>query len=470
MRTLTTRMFFMLALLCASTCIFSSGVSAQNSEGTTSFHEIKGKVVDSSGKPIEKFSVTVQVMDYSKGGWSVTPETVGKWEGEFENGEFRFDIEDLIKINDKTYINRTVSVAGYMETSQRGGFKQLATFKGNFGKIKLSRAMKITGKLVLPTGQTEEELVDPKIHIAKKLKGMVRNYNEFQRTAKVDEDGNFETLVPENCKLHITASCDNAATVEKTFTIRKSESKEDEQDLGEIKLKEGISVSGIVVNRDGEPVEGQIVKLQQMAGRNNLIKNIVYGYAISDSDGKFKLPPREGECTVALVKQAYIDGKQVKVKGKLLMAKELTMKLKVGDPVEVIEIRESKTWKISGVIKYDKTIGMTPIIRSSASSGQQYELELDEEGNFEIEVVDESKPWLSVYAYKGSKIYMATMSKSSLNQFEDRFNGNIRSERMHFQLKEITSDIGPLEFTLREQFVDDRSVSERLFDWYYFGE
>ena len=458
---------------CVLLCFCVSITNAQETQAdkTTSFHEIKGKVVDSKGKPIEKFSVTVQVYDYSKGGWSVTPETVGKWEGEFENGEFRFDIEDLIKINDKTYINRTVSVAGYMETSQRGGFKQLATFKGNFGKIKLSRAMKITGKLVLPTGQTEEELVDPKIHIAKKLKGMVRNYNnEFQRTAKVDEDGNFETLVPENCKLNITASCDNAATVEKTFTIRKSESKEDEQDLGEIKLKEGISVSGIVVNRDGEPVEGQIVKLQQMAGRNNLIKNIVYGYAISDSDGKFKLPPREGECTVALVKQAYIDGKQVKVKGKLLMAKELTMKLKVGDPVEVIEIRESKTWKISGVIKYDKTIGMTPLIRSSASSGQQYELELDEEGNFEIEVVDESKPWLSVYAYKGSKIYMATMSKSSLNQFEDRFNGNIRSERMHFQLKEITSDIGPLEFTLREQFVDDRSVSERLFDWYYFGE
>ena len=458
---------------CVLLCFCVSITNAQETQAdkTTSFHEIKGKVVDSKGKPIEKFSVTVQVYDYSKGGWSVTPETVGKWEGEFENGEFRFDIEDLIKINDKTYINRTVSVAGYMETSQRGGFKQLATFKGNFGKIKLSRAMKITGKLVLPTGQTEEELVDPKIHIAKKLKGMVRNYNnEFQRTAKVDEDGNFETLVPENCKLNITASCDNAATVEKTFTIRKSESKEDEQDLGEIKLKEGISVSGIVVNRDGEPVEGQIVKLQQMAGRNNLIKNIVYGYAISDSDGKFKLPPREGECTAALVKQAYIDGKQVKVKGKLLMAKELTMKLKVGDPVEVIEIRESKTWKISGVIKYDKTIGMTPLIRSSASSGQQYELELDEEGNFEIEVVDESKPWLSVYAYKGSKIYMATMSKSSLNQFEDRFNGNIRSERMHFQLKEITSDIGPLEFTLREQFVDDRSVSERLFDWYYFGE
>ena len=65
---------------------------------------------------------------------------------------------------------------------------------------------------------------------------------------------------------------------------------------------------------------------------------------------------------------------------------------------------------------------------------------------------------------------MATMSKSSLNQFEDRFNGNVKDERTHFQLKEITSDIGPLEFTLREQFVDDRSISERLFDWYYFGE
>ena len=458
---------------CVLLCFCVSITNAQETQAdkTTSFHEIKGKVIDSSGKRVKKFKATITVYDYSEGGFSVTPKTVKKWEGEFTDGEYQFDVDGPIPFNDKTYIHRSTSADGYLERGQGGRYKQLGSFKGKYETVKLSRGMKITGKLALPAGHEDEEILEPKIYLAEHLHRMARDYNRtFQRSVKVEKDGSFEAVVPENCKLNVTASCNNAATTEKQVTIEKSKSTEDEQDLGEIKLTEGVSIAGVVVNRDGEPVEGQIVKLQQMAGRNNLIKNIVYGYAISDSDGKFKLPPREGECTVALVKQAYIDGKQVKVKGKLLMAKELTMKLKVGDPVEVIEIRESKTWKISGVIKYDKTIGMTPLIRSSASSGQQYELELDEEGNFEIEVVDESKPWLSVYAYKGSKIYMATMSKSSLNQFEDRFNGNIRSERMHFQLKEITSDIGPLEFTLREQFVDDRSVSERLFDWYYFGE
>ncbi len=466
MRTLIPSAVVLLTAIC-----FASGIAhAQDTDKTTTFAEIVGKVVDSSGKPIEKFTVRVQVYDYSKGGFNVTPKTVGKWEGEFENGEFQFDVEDPIKINDKVYINKTVTAEGYLNTNQYGGYTLLSAFNGSFKKFKLSRAIKITGKIVLPVGQQDEELLNPKIHIAKKMTSLTPDYNNmFQKNFRPGTDGHFEAVVPENCKLELTASCDNAATTEHQVTIKKSESEENEQDLGEIKLKEGVSVAGVVVDMEGKPVEGQIVNLQQTVGKNIYIQNVVHAYSVTDADGKFKLPPREGKCTITLVKKANISGKQVKVKGDLIMAKTYTTTLKVGEAVEDIEIRESKTWTISGVVNYDRAIGLTTQIQAS-SDGQHQMIELDEEGRFEFEVVDESKPWFSVYGYKGSEMYMASLSGSTLKQFKNRFIGSPQNEGTYFQLKKVTSDIGPLEFTLLKQLVDDRGWGERLFDWYYFGE
>ncbi len=464
-----TRLLSTVVLLTAL-CFSVSTAHPQDTDKTTTFTEIVGKVVDSSGEPIEKFTVDIQIYDYSKGGFNVTPKTVGKWNGEFENGEFQFDVEDPIKINDKVYINKTVTAEGFLNTNQFNGYTLLSGFKGSFGKIKLSRAIKITGKLVMPDGQQEEELVEPRINVKSKMRSMIPDYsNMFQKTVQPDEDGRFELVVPENCKMELAASCNNAATTEQQITIKKSESAEDEQDLGEIKLKEGVSATGVVVDIDGEPVEGQIVDLQQNAGTNTYMQTMIHAYSVTDAEGKFKLPPREGKGTLTLVKQANIAGKQVKVKGKLIMAKQQKLTLKVGEPANDIEIRESKTWKISGVVNYDKTIGITTQIQASFD-GQYHMVELDEEGRFEFEVVDKSKPWISVYGYKGSEMYMANLSSSSLKQFKNRFSGSPENEGTYFQMKKVTSDLGPLEFSLLKQLVDDRGWGERLFDWYYFGE
>jgi len=211
-------------VLLASLCFTVGLARSQEAEKTTTFTEINGNVVDSRGKPIEKFTVDIKVFDYSKGGWSVAPEVIGKWNGEFENGEFQFDVADPIKVDDKVYIYRTIKAAGHLELGQNAGYKLLSTFKGDFGKIKLSRAIKITGKIVLPVNQQEEELLEPKIYLAENLSRIAPDYNKtFQRSAKVEKDGSFEVLVPEDRKLNITASCNNAATTEQRFTPRRNQ-------------------------------------------------------------------------------------------------------------------------------------------------------------------------------------------------------------------------------------------------------
>ena len=198
------------------------------------------------------------------GGWNKQPKTVKKWEGEFENGEFQFDVDGPISFNEMTYIHSQVKAEGFIELGQNGsGYEQLVAFKGKFSAVKLVRAIKITGKVVLPDGQSDEELVDPKLLVAKKMSSFMPDYNKwFQASVSMNPDGSFEQLVPENCNLQLTASSGNAAALQKQFKIPKAESAEDVHDLGELKLKEGTRVSGVVLDRDSEPVEGQVVLIR----------------------------------------------------------------------------------------------------------------------------------------------------------------------------------------------------------------
>lgn len=466
MKTATLQTIILLALFC-----FNLGNSvAQDNEGTTSFNEITGKVLDSRGKPVEKFSVTIIVYDYKEGGWNKQPKTVKKWEGEFENGEFQFDVDGPISFNEMTYIHSQVKAEGFIELGQNGsGFEQLGAFKGKFSAVKLVRAIKITGKVVLPDGQSDEELVDPKLQVAKKMSSFMPDYNKwFQASVSMNPDGSFEQLVPENCNLQLTASSGNAAALQKQFKIPKAESAEDVHDLGELKLKEGTRVSGVVLDRDSEPVEGQVVLIRQKINKNGYMQSYIDGHAVSDSEGKFELPPREGKCDISLVETAVVRKEVVKTKGDLLIAKPVSVTLKAGTPADDVEIRESKTWKIHGVVKYEKE---KPSINFYNGSQSQNKILLGDDGSFEARVIDGAESsYLIIYGSSGSEIEMALLSRDSRKEFGKHFSTSLESETQYFQFKKVTSDIGPLEFRMVKYLPDERTMMEQIFDWYYFGE
>ena len=449
-----------LAVLLLTVC---TTAHAQEDPKTVTFAEFKGKVVDSRGKPIEKFKVVVTVYDYSKSGWNVQPETLKKCEGEFENGEFQFDVNETFEVNRKTYITRTIAADGFIDIDRDLSFTPLSTLKGDFGKIKLIRAIKIKGTVKMPATQPDEEIVAPKIYISQKPSGRTPDYNNiFQNWCKVGEDGTFETLIPEDCEIQVTASCANAAASTQTFTIEKCEAEDSEQDLGDIRLKEGVSVSGVVLDSDGEPVEGQIVQSQNTQP-STFLMHTVYGSAITDAEGKFKLPPREGKLLITLVKQSRIDNKEVKVKGELMMAKPVKLKLKAGEAVPSIEIRESPTYKVYGIVNFENS---KPQVSLNSGSGTQARVELKDNGEFEVEVVEDAKPYLMLFNYEGSVVEMSRLSPSSMKYFT----GNTSGESQFFRLKKVTADVGPIEFTMVKQFVDDRSPGEMLYEWYFWDE
>ena len=457
-------------LLLAILCFTSATVFSQEEAKTTDFTEITGKVVDSSNKPIEKFKVNIAIYDYTEGGFQKTPEKLKTWEGEFENGEFSFDVEEPIEIKEKTYLSRTITADGYLDTNRNGSWTLLSAVKGKLAKTKLTQGIKIRGKVVLPDGHEDEKPISPKIYVSKKMKmtGFSPDWNNmFQNHGQVADDGTFEMTVPENIQLIVSAHSANAAAAAEEFKIPKCESQGQEEDLGDIKLKAGVAVTGIVLDQDGNPVEGQVIQSMQSIRLNKYFPATVYGHATSDADGKFKLPPRLGKCDLTLVETGTIDNKQVKAKGEVLMAKPIKLTLKEGVSRDDVEIREGKTWRIHGVISYE---GEKPSVNYSFGSGMQNEIELDSDGRFEFEVVEGTTPWFVMYKSGDGTYYEAKLSSRSLKKFRKHFTGSPHNNSQYFQLTKVNTDIGPLEFKMVKHFADTRTMGQMFVDWFYMDD
>lgn len=463
MRTISTMSVLLLVFL-----LFASGTVHAQEDKTTEFTEITGKVVDSSNNPVEKFKVQMLVYDYTDGGFQKTPKTLATWNGEFTDGEFKFDVKEPIPFTDMTYITRTVSAEGYLEQNRNGGFVKLSSFTGKLGNIKLNRGIKIKGKVALPDGHADEKLIQPKVYLAKVMSSISPDWNNmFQAPCTVAEDGTFEKTVPENCKITVTCSADNAATSTHEFKIPKSKSENEEQDFGELKLKEGVVVSGVVLDRDGEPAEGQVVQFQQDVKNRNMVSSFVYGYAQTDSEGKFKLPPREGKGEVTLVESGRIGGEAIKVKGKVLMTKPIKLTIKEGQPAADLEIQEANAHKVHGFIQYE---GVKPTVYVSYGRSNQSQVEVDADGKFEVEIVEGVTPWMVIQKWDGNDQMMARMSSNCRREFGKYFSSSISDENYYFQFKKVTSDVGPLEFKMVKRYRDDRSMVDRFVDWFYYGD
>jgi len=374
----------------------------------------------------------------------------------------------LKEFNKMTYVSLRIESVGFLDLGNNG-YTALATMKGTFATTKLYRGIKVKGKVVMPDSQSDEAIVEPKVILSKQMSMLRPDYNNrFHAAVQIEEDGSFEKTVPESCKLVVTASSANAAAFHKVFKIPKADTSDSEHELGEIKLTEGVKISGTVVNRDGKPVEGQVVQILHQVKGSPYMQNQVYGHDISDAEGKFELPPRAGRCTISLVAQANINNKLVKPKGKLLLTKPISLRLKVGQPTEEIEIRESKTWKIHGIVNFQ---GDKPNLNHYDTGTQsQAMVEVDDDGRFEYEVVDGISPYIIIYQSTGSGMNMARLTNKSVKEHGKHFGGSPGTEGQAFQLKKVKSDIGPLEFELVKHIPDPRTTFEQFFDWYYFGE
>ena len=455
-------------LLCIVFAVSTSALFAQSEKPTdevfTKFETLRGEVVDSHGNKIEKCSVHASIYEPVR---SINKDGVerkfhGKWAAKDIDGEFSFDVEQPIPINPHLFLTCSVTAEGYSTAHKiLARTSAIAEFDGDFGKITLKRAVKVTGRLVMPASAESESLLEPVITFTSVTKSQASG---FQRRGKFSKDGSFEVTLPEDCEVKIIAYSQNAAAISKTVTIEKIDLETGQQDLGELQLVEGISVSGVVLTRDGYPVKNQSIHLYQRLDGHQIIS----ATAITDALGEFELAPRLGEVVVKLNEQLGKDGKATNSTGRKLAARAIELILRQGEAVKPVEFREAETFLITGSVALED--GQVPEdVRVAVADNFEKRFEetaVDEDGRFAFAVPRGLKVSLLIMysGGDGESFFVSSLRGDSLNQNRDAF-VNYEDDEQVFYFKPIEKNIGPLDFVLLEHLPEHTTATQEVFKW-----
>lgn len=450
-------------LLTAATGAVFAQTEKPADEILTKFETLRGEVVDSRGNKVENFSVNAALYDSTatigKDGEPIN--FYGKWEAKDVEGKFSFDVEQPIAIKPNTRLICRVTAEGYLpELKRLFRRKEIAAFDGNFGKISLKRAVKVTGRLVMPASADDEKLLEPIVRFTLVTKS---HAPVNPQRGEFSEDGTFEATLPEDCQMEMIAYSQNAAAISRTITIEKFDPAKDAQNLGEFELPEGVSVSGVVLTRNGSPVENQSVYLLQ-----RLDDQYIHAIATTDALGEFDLAPRLGKVIVRLNEQIGPDGKATNSTGRKLTARPVELTLRAGEAVKPIEFREAETFLIAGSVSLeDGRIPKKAFVAISDQHGTSDDQKVvEKDGKFAFAVPRGSKASL-IIMYNGDdeeSFFVSSLRGDSLAQNRDAIE-NYEDDVQIFNFKPIEKNIGPLDFILQEHVPEQTTVTEEIFNW-----
>ncbi len=257
---------------------------------------LSGKITDEKGKPLQGVKVEVSYKTYSEDksmlfslptthkNWSLTTD---------ENGIYSIDTKGLDTSHiqmDKRQTNFFVwaSIDKHLECPIHTSGKY-ACEERKIRTIKLPRGRKISGRVVSET--SGGEVINPRVRV------VGPDFRFSSRIIQCDNDGNFSLYVPTVGQVEILAYSDNLAAT-RVFAGK-------EESLGEIPLKPGFRVKGVVLDESNLPVSGVVVSI-----RNNIFNNISQlnrngkltpsTSVKTEMDGKFEFPPFLGPCTVSV--------------------------------------------------------------------------------------------------------------------------------------------------------------------------
>lgn len=457
-------------LLCVVLTASTSAVFAQSEKPAedvfTKFQTLRGEVVDSHGNGIEKFSVNAAVHESfesfeSFGDARAAQKPLGRWEAKDVQGKFSFVVEQPIVVKPHSLLVCQINAEGFLPVHDfLWGMKEISEFDGNFGTVALKRAVKVTGRLVLTASAGDEKILDPIVRFTSSNKSSAA---PFHQGAEFSDDGSFEAILPEDCQVKMIAYSKNAAAISKTVTIEKFDPAKDAQDLGEFQLPEGVAVAGVVLTRNGSPVENQSIYLTQKIDGQH-----VHTLSITDVLGEFELPPRLGEVIVRLNEEVGADGKATNSTGRKLTASPVELTLRPGEPVKPIEFREAETFLISGSVALeDGRIPKQVYVAISGQDGTSHDQQvIGKDGEFAFAIARGLKTSLIIMHKSGDKesFFVCSLSGDSLLQNRDAIE-NYQDDVQIFNFKPIQKNIGPLDFILQKHTPEPTTATEKVFNW-----
>lgn len=245
---------------------------------------LEGQVVDEENRPIAKASVTVLIRRFNPyleptdsaapKPWTATTDDRGRYT--ISTGELMLGPDDEIRIK--------VRAEGFADSSQMDYDP-----RGVQGKLPIRRlhvGRKVHGQIVDPEGNPVGAAI---IRFHAETEDMKVMWDAGP--LPVDKPGAFSFSIPKAGKAGFIVYT-------RDFAPRIFDIPEGEADLGEIRVESGTSLTGRVVDRQGQGVAGTVVGILSEVRLGRMI-GLPIGTAVkTDETGRFTLPPVRGIYTV----------------------------------------------------------------------------------------------------------------------------------------------------------------------------
>lgn len=395
----------------------SRSTSSSQTKTFSPTDSVSGLILTHDGKAV--VGAVVELRLSKVGDWrrqTVEFQDLRTWEATTDtNGSYTIDTSTVGEISEDSVFTIDRVYHPSIVEDGRLSWNAKAVFEtGKFGNFTLKQGREISGQVLdveqRPTPAIVHavgSIADP--NLAWSSKGIQTDQNgRFKLLAPVDYQVELLVIAPRHVPYRVFVpgneiepprhTLGNSLSIEhlnrqvETPTKLDSDRGNDPFDAGQIVLQPGVSVTGRLLDRNEQPVEGVVVALETAYGtRLPSIAFTAHFARVTDREGHFELPPATGQCSVYLTDSAFASDRlnNNRVKGKQPPhVNPLKLELNGQSQTKEIVLRElTATQKVSGTIKWDngQPAAGVEVVGKASPNVQFGSVLTDEHGKYEIE-------------------------------------------------------------------------------------
>jgi hypothetical protein len=302
-----------------------------------------GKITDRTGRPLGGAKLEVDLLDLG-GEQSSSDPLVRSWNVTTDaEGTFECRADEVIAIGPKTELRIRASLPGYVSSDGRWGFSQTEQKTDRWTvTAKLWEARKLTGRVIDADGR----------HTAATIEATGQDVDPNDRwwgnNVQVPADGRFELIVPEHMDIQLLVFVGDRSPTSVEVSTK--------SDLGDIRVERGTLLTGRLLDRNDQPVEGVVIGMTSISATPGDPFNVQWA-TLTDADGRFSLRPMQGKVAIWAAKSATTMATDVR----RLTGNDpppvvpVVLDVTTGGGVAeiVVELREAETVTISGVARFE---------------------------------------------------------------------------------------------------------------------
>ncbi len=253
----------------------------------------RGTLSDFEGRPIVGASVEIQLEELEDES-SPSGKMVRSWKVMTDKrGAYQFDSGPVDTLPRYAQVRIQVAADGYVKSDVPWSLNSAEASTGEWNiPTRLWKAKSISGRIV--------DSQDRPVAAILYLSGNNGDANNtWSNSVEVAADGRFEIAVPQQFDLELLVFADSYAPTRVAIDPSTLA-------LGDIHIAKGTRISGQLLDRVGQPVEGVVIGM--LSHDDSKLPGIAFSAqsaTVTDAEGRFALPASSGKCQVWATASAY---------------------------------------------------------------------------------------------------------------------------------------------------------------------